>query len=382
MIELKQSVSSKRHCILKSLLFAIIIFSLATAFLGFVYYRSSQEERVGYTEAGGLDYKVNLTEAGKSFYEDYGLSPNQDYLPADGQYIVKYIDDIVFDYSYTLNIDKKGLQYQYEYSVEKVFVIKKKGNDNIFVETREYQHPPIVRSAIGGKMCMINAQASINYAEYKAKVQNFAINAGIPDSDYTADLQVVLNVVIKGQGDKLVKDINESAVITANIPIEKQDVKIGVEKTLSNKTGVILCIPEADAGKLFGLFAVVGVLIVLVLIIIASIYYLISRTMFDVYHTKLAKITRNYGPYLTQIDGMVDLSDKKVFKVCKFTDLIEIRDTIQQPIIFTSDETSYISNFIIISQDMAFKYTLQLSDIKVSADSALQKATEKKVAKK
>lgn len=378
MIELKQSATNKRRNILKSLSVFIAVVMLFAIVMCVIYYRNSQVEYASYSEAAQLNYGVGLTSEGLVHYDEW-LDEDQIYLQGSDttQYIVKYINDVRFHFTYTLKIDKPNLQYQYEYSVEKVFVIKK-NNNNIFVQTSEYAQAPITKSAVGGSLYMVNADAMINYNEYKNKVNSFTAGTGL--SNYEAYVQVKLNVKIKGQSEELVKDINENAAITATIPIEvnEPDTNIQVAKQLTNKDGMISCIPNKTVYNSYKLIAIISGCVAIALLLVAIVYYLLTRTVFDVYHTKLNKITRNYNGYLTHIDGMIDLSDKKVLKVSKFTDLVEIRDVIQQPILFTTDEASFISNFTIIQQDMAFCFTLALSDMNISSEKAQKKAKEEK----
>ena len=58
-----------------------------------------------------------------------------------------------------------------------------------------------------------------------------------------------------------------------------------------------------------------------------------ARTPEDVYKLELKKILSNYGSYIQKINNGFNLDKYEVIEIDKFNDILEIRETIQEPIL-------------------------------------------------
>ena len=57
-----------------------------------------------------------------------------------------------------------------------------------------------------------------------------------------------------------------------------------------------------------------------------------TRSAKAVYDRELKSILSNYHSFIQKVDSFFDLSDYKLVSIDTFTDMLEIRDTINQPI--------------------------------------------------
>ena len=59
----------------------------------------------------------------------------------------------------------------------------------------------------------------------------------------------------------------------------------------------------------------------------------------------MKKILNNYGSYISKVNDEFDTSEYQILRVEKFVDLLEIRDTIRQPILLTEEKN--VAQFVV-----------------------------------
>ena len=109
------------------------------------------------------------------------------------------------------------------------------------------------------------------------------------------------------------------------------------------------------------------------LMVIIDIFYIVTllryvvktRTAEDIYHKELKRILNNYHSYIQKINNELDVTKYEKLRVDTFTDMLEIRDTLQQPILMVENKNKDGVYFIIPSNTkILYTYGLKLSDIK------------------
>ena len=79
----------------------------------------------------------------------------------------------------------------------------------------------------------------------------------------------------------------------------------------------------------------------------------------------MKKILNNYSSYIQTINNEFDFKTFKLIKVDSFTDMLEIRDTIKQPILMKESDDKTGAYFVIPSNTkILYIYRLKISDIK------------------
>jgi hypothetical protein len=95
-------------------------------------------------------------------------------------------------------------------------------------------------------------------------------------------------------------------------------------------------------------------------------YFETSKSPLDVYNTKLKKILNYYGSFIQKINNDYDMSKSQILKVDSFDDMLEIRDTLQAPILMLENKDKYGVFFIIpTAYNVLYTYALRVDDIKV-----------------
>ena len=96
-----------------------------------------------------------------------------------------------------------------------------------------------------------------------------------------------------------------------------------------------------------------------------SSYIIKTRTAKDIYQKELKKILNNYHSFIQKINNDFDLKNYQLLKVDTFTDMLEIRDTLSQPILMVESKLKDGVHFIIPSNTkLLFIYSLKEKDIK------------------
>jgi hypothetical protein len=91
-----------------------------------------------------------------------------------------------------------------------------------------------------------------------------------------------------------------------------------------------------------------------IIIIILIRYIVKTRTAEDIYHKELKKILNNYHSYIQKINNQFNLSMYQKLKVDTFSDMLEIRDTLQQPILKTKNKLYFTEYSDILKRFMNF----------------------------
>ena len=88
-----------------------------------------------------------------------------------------------------------------------------------------------------------------------------------------------------------------------------------------------------------------------------------------IYEKEIKSIMSNYDSYIQKINGSYDIGTSQVLKIETFNDMLEIRDTLRQPILMLENEQKNGTFFIIpATNSIIYTYALRVVDIKAKID--------------
>ena len=94
-----------------------------------------------------------------------------------------------------------------------------------------------------------------------------------------------------------------------------------------------------------------------------------TKTAQMVYEKEIKSILSNYDSYIQKISGTYDIGTSQVLKIESFNDMLEIRDTLKQPILMLENAAKDGSFFIIpATNSIIYTYALRVVDIKAKMD--------------
>lgn len=344
----------------KSLLFDIIekivILCIVVLFGCFSYnylkeaLNNKHEKNIEYkTSSDGTNYKVYLLD--NQFFEEPYLGMDKKY------YISNLIDYIDIDYNYNLNYSD-FVSGKYSYYVRGIISADtpKNDNTNYWSKTYDLTEKEIVNFDKTNGF-NINTNVKINYQKYNSILNNFKKEYGIA---FDGIFKVQLIVESIGTSDELEKNIPVDSLVEISIPLTQQIVDVEIDLSENDEEGnVSEIVVEKDSSHYILLS--MGVLFALLAVFLFLYLIHLIKKMFvkrSVYSKTLKKIMNAYDAIIVNTQAMPKINDFSVIEVSDFSDLIDAHSEVRMPINYIEEEKDYKSVFILISDNMAWKYTL------------------------
>ena len=340
----------------------IIIISIITIVL---YFYLSKNEYNKYTEKAKVDYKVNLKE--NEFYED-------DYLDEKNTIIASLIKDLEVEFKYNLNLEQDQ-DYTYSYKILAKTSVKESSRDNTIYETTQELLSKEVQES-NAKDLEIAEKVTIDYNEYNEKINKFINVYKLDNTTSTLNLEMYVYVINKYDGEQINRD---SKVMTLNIPLTTKTIDISINSNVIKDEGNILS-KKSEYDNLTYMLGIGFVLLVIgVAILIKFIKYVLeTRSAEKMYEQELKRILFNYKSYIQKINNEIDYNNYKIIQINTFNEILEMRDTMQSPILMYTEENEDRTKFMIMKDGILYLNVLGAKEIRnvLRAKSAEKKAKE------
>ena len=153
--------------------------------------------------------------------------------------------------------------------------------------------------------------------------------------------------------------------MTLSIPLTQKTMAIDLSNKLINtEDNLMVCSRPSPLNYIYLIISFILCVVGLSFIVKLIIYTNNTRTAKNVYDKELKKLLNNYGPYIQKVDGTFNLRGYQALKIETFEDMLEIRDTIQQPILMVENTKQNGVFFIIPSNTkILYIYSIKVSDI-------------------
>ena len=340
----------------------IIIISIITIVS---YFYLSKNEYNKYTEKAKVDYKVNLKE--NEFYED-------DYLDEKNTIIASLIKDLEVEFKYNLNLEQDQ-DYTYSYKILAKTSVKESSRDNTIYETTQELLSKEVQES-NAKDLEIAEKVTIDYNEYNEKINKFINVYKLDNTTSTLNLEMYVYVINKYDGEQINRD---SKVMTLNIPLTTKTIDISINSNVIKDEGNILS-KKSEYDNLTYMLGIGFVLLVIgVAILIKFIKYVLeTRSAEKMYEQELKRILFNYKSYIQKINNEIDYNNYKIIQINTFNEILEMRDTMQSPILMYTEENEDRTKFMIMKDGILYLNVLGAKEIRnvLRARSAEKKAKE------
>ena len=308
---------------------AILISSIVAYQLNKTYY-------IGYHESGSIDYNVFLKN--NEFFE-------QNHLGKDQSYVASLIDKIIADYNYEIDMDTDDVNYKYSYTIKsKLEIIDDTSEVPIFKPEKELVSVQNKSQSSSNKLC-INEIIVINYDEYNELAGQFIETYGLTDT--TSNIVVTLNVDVLSDCNAFSGSSVDSYTSELRIPLTTKTVNIEMTSAIPDEEAKMIACTRGVGFEAFKTTAIVlGVIEILLILLLTAFIYL-TRTNDITYTTRVKKILSQYKSYIQKINNMFDTSGYQKIFVDTFDEMLEIRDTIQAPILMYENEDKTCTKFLI-----------------------------------
>ena len=316
---------------------AIAIVSILTLLFSITYYKTSKNYYINYTEKSEVDYRIYLKE--NEFY-------NEKYLGKDQVYIASLIDKVVANFNYELNMEEE-VNYSYSYKINAIVKVADRLS-GVAIYNPSYTLIPetVVNVDSAQKKLTINKQVEVDYAKYNDIANNFIGAYKLNDVESSVILEMEIDVVSDCENFQD-KNSRNKYVVSLNVPLTEQKVNIQMTSSVpESETKILACSKNVNKTLFLILFIVAAVIDVLLIALLVAFVYLTRNTDIN-YEIKVNRIISSYKSYIQKIINPFNEEGYQLLFLDTFREMLEIRDTIQSPILMNENEDKTCTRFII-----------------------------------
>ncbi|MDY5993380.1 MAG: DUF5305 family protein [Bacilli bacterium] len=335
---------------------------------------TKEESIIGYNEVGNIDYKVFLKE--NNYYKEQ-------YLGKDMQYVASIIKDIVPTFTYEMHSEEK-MEYTYNYKVSADLIISDPNDNNKVLYKRPSLLVKDTKEKVTGGSFRVDQDVSINYDEYNNYVNAFKKEYAL---SVNSKLVLTFNIDVTGKSPLLKEDFKKSSKLVIAIPMSEQTINIGIDTSDINNSGTLERNYMSQIKKPVALvLGIIVGLLSLALLYIVIYNFLTNRSKTDVYKATIKSILREYDRAIvsSKTADTIDESKYNVIEVPRIEELLDAHDSTGKPILYNEDTENNISTFIIVSDEILYKYRVVKKELEEQEEkriAAKNKAVEEQLSK-
>ena len=345
---MRDEYQKRRKEIIYFLTAIALILAFITASFSIIFISLDANTYVYYEEKGSALYHAYLNE--NEYYEE-------DRLNGSHAYISSLIHHMDVAFRYESRMEAEDVTYQYQYRVDTQLVIEDtKTKSAIYNPTETILGP--TNKIYKGQKLVLAPTVEIDYVAYNQKAKDFIAKYKL--TGITSYLNVTMYVDVIGMSELFASDSEEQCNIQVKIPLTQNVLKPEVISSVSAGPQKVLSNP--NRGKtLFKVLAIIAGILDAGAIGCAVYYTLKTRDVHIDYSRKVQKLVNNYKSFIQKINTPFDSTGYQVLEVDNFNAMLEIRDTLQLPILMHENEDRTRTVFM-IPVDSRLLYTF---DVKV-----------------
>ena len=276
---------------------------------------------VKFNEKSNLDYKVYLLE--NDFYE-------QEYLGKDMLYVASIIDKVLIDFDYTFTSeDKENVDFDYK-------IIATLSIDNSSNAKSYFKKDYVLLDSKKINMNNTNSQnikesINIDYQYYNTLANSFKNQYGVD-----ANSKLTVNMVInKKNNDNSSYNMDDISVMNVVIPLSERSIDIRLDYKDINETSNIVKKEKPTIKDYIPLIISSTLIIISIIMMIKAMRKFNSlgkkKSEYDKY---ISKILKEYDRLIAESSTLLSLDEKEIITITKFSELLDIHDNLQLPIMY------------------------------------------------
>lgn len=343
----------KRSRAIKRLTFDIFVF-LVLITLGTILLNKAlkfeSEKIIKYNETSDLDYKVYLVK--NDFYE-------QEYLEKDMLYVANLIDKIIIDFNYNFESEaKENVDFNYSI-IAKLSIANNIGTKAYFEKTYTLLDNKTV-SMKNATAQNIREQVSLDYPYYNSLANKFKNQYAI-DADSKLTIYMIID---KNNTDERSRILSSGNMMNVVIPLSERSVDIKLDYKKIDETSNIIQKKKMSIQDILPLIVAVIFIACSIIMIIKAIRNIrILNNQKSAYDKYINKILKEYDRLIAESSTLLSFENKEIININKFTELLDIHDNIQKPIMYYEERPHELSYFYINHDDIIYLYEVDSSEI-------------------
>ncbi len=332
----------KKHNSYQSRMIKYAVFSILSILLiiiSFTSYRLLIKETSTYTENAKVSYQVCLKE--NNYYQDKCIGENAEYVAA-------ITDTIRADFNYSAVYQEKEVNHYSYYLKSQIQMKTDDENEREFLN-KEKKLTSLKKIDLNGNVLNIVESVEIPFKKYNDYAQNYKNDYGLINNS-----NLIISLVVK-EGNK------ETEVSSITIPLTKLSYNIS-KKEINNEVKTY----EIKTNKMVKYLLTAGMILGGLLTIISFLNILRflwkTRTKKSSYQKKLQQILNTYDRVIITLeDKNTIINNQEVYKVKSFLELLDVRDTIDKPILYYK-VNDIKTEFYVQDIHKTYKFTMKESD--------------------
>lgn len=330
----------------------VILVLLGTSCLYF-FIKNKNTDYINYNENSNVEYKVYLKD--NMFFD-------KEYIGEKKQYIASLIKEIEAKFNYNMNIEKDDVSFKYTYGIKAFVDIIDKSTGKSLYSFDEVLEKDKIKTVFGENEQNITSTVNIDYNHYNEIARRFI---GLYNLDNVeAKLSVKMFVETVGTCDDFKNVENLNSVVSLDIPLSEKTMEIEiVNENNDNEYKILMC---KDNNGILNV-CLIGLALCFYVGAIGALVFGIeysnkTRTQKDIYEKELKRLLSDYHLFIQKVNNYFDTTGYQLVAVDNFDDMLEIRDTLSQPILMVDSKDNNGVHFLIPSNtNILYTYTLKMN---------------------
>ena len=314
------------------------ILTLATIITSTLFISNNKNAYVGYTEEGKVIYRAYLAD--NDFYEE-------EYLNGSHAYVASLINKMTADFSYDVKMQIDNVNFQYTYKIDAQLIVKDKASKTKIYDSF-YEVLYEETSDSSGDELNVKKLVEFDYQKFNKKADEFNRSYNLKNTENILLVKMTINVI--GMCESFQNDNQDVYTITLSLPLMQTVVSPSVSATVPTGEQKII-VKDVSSFENLKISAIVLGCLDLLATIILVLYIFLSIDKHIDYARKVKKLVSNYDSYIQQTLTPFDFSSYQVLKINSFKGLLEIRDTVQSPLLMYENEDKTCSQFFITTAE-------------------------------
>lgn len=316
----------------------LILSILLLSITGTLYYKLKNSTS-SYTENATASYQVCLKK--NDYYKDKCLTEGL-------EYVAEITDNINVDFNYSAVYQTKQSK-KYKYYIESKIKFQTTDNDERELLTTTKKLTDKKDASINGNVLSIAESVEVPFKKNDEYARQYK-------SDYSllSNVDLIVSLVLQDKDSK--KEL--SSVV---IPLSKLTYSISKKEINNQPTEYKL-----ETNPIIGTFLLIGIIISIIFIILSTIkivkFLWKTRNKKSTYEKKLKQILNTYDRVIITLEDKNTITnDQEVYKVKTFLELLDVRDTIDKPILYYK-VNDIKTEFYVQDINKTYKFTMKESD--------------------
>lgn len=320
------------------------------AISGVLYFRNSQTRYIHYNEQSAVDYGV--------YYKGSDLFLDGTYHGKDFAYIAQDIERFVSEFEYELHFDTAGkVDFKYTYRIDAtVQIVDKSSGKPVYIETETVVDEQTFERR--GNTLLINERVDLDYQKYNRIADAFSGYDSLESA-----LLVELHVNVVSASDEFSQNTQNAYVTALSVPLCKQVIDTKLTSSIPQGENKLLAYSDTAHAHMWKVLLIVLVCMSLVLAAEFVAFICLTRNTDVTYDLRLNRLVKSYKSFIQKIINPFDDTGYQLLMVGTFTEMLEIRDTIQSPILMNENADRTCTRFLIpTNTKLLYVYELKVDD--------------------